>query len=412
MNKNLVAVILIAVISSVVTVECATRVSVESVFSVRDFGARGDGKTLDTKAIQMALDKCGQVGGGLVRVPKGDYLIGAVFMKSNTTLKIEEGASLIGSDEETRDYPVLISRFNGMEDKCHASVINAIDVHDITITGKGLVSGSGVGGTRPPTGPRVIEFIRCKNVLLENIQVRNKGRWTIHPLYCTNVVIRGLDIRTTGKNADGIDPDSCRNVLITECTFDTGDDCIAIKSGKNQQGIDVGIPCENITVTKCTMLGGYGAICIGSEMSGDIRNVVIRDCVLRGVGTGFNIKSRRGRGGVVENVKISNIEMYGVNTPVAIYMNYRFNAGELIEGPAGIPTFRGITIEDLTIHGPRMGAIKGLPESPVTGLVLKNIQCEGSAVLALDHISGLVFDNIRNGDGSVALSLENVKLAE
>ena len=334
-------------------------------------------------------------------------------MKSRTTLLIEEGATLEGSDEESRDYPIIISRFNGIEDKCHASVINAIDVHNVTITGKGTVSGSGVGGTRPPTGPRVIEFIRCQNVLLENIKVRNKGRWTIHPLYCTNVIIRGLDIKTTGKNADGIDPDSCNNVLITECTFDTGDDCIAIKAGKNQQGIDIGIPCENITVTNCTMLGGYGAICIGSEMSGGVRNIVIKDCVLRNVGTGFNIKSRPGRGGVVENVEVSAIEMHGVNNPIALYMNYRFNAGDLIQGPDGIPTFRNITIRDIAIYKKdHIGVIHGLKESPISGLTLKNIKCEGNGSLDVEHVRGLSFDNIRNEDGGVALRLKNVELAE
>jgi polygalacturonase len=331
-------------------------------------------------------------------------------MKSNTTLVIEENATLKGSKDESGDYPIIDSRFNGTEQKCYASLINAIDAHNITITGKGVVAGSGIGGSRAPSGPRVIEFIRCKDVLLENIKVTNKGRWTIHPLYCTNVIIRGLNIETTGSNSDGIDPDSCNKVLITECTFKTGDDCIAIKSGRNQQGVDVGIPCENITITNCTMLGGYGAVCIGSEMSGGIRNVLIKDCVIKNNGTGFNIKSRKGRGGVVENIELSNIEMHNVNSPIVIQMNYRFNAGDLIPGPDGIPTFRNITIKDLTIHGNRMGAIHGIEESPIDGLTLKNIKCDGNGSLDLNYVQGLTFDNIQNKDGGIALILKNTEL--
>ena len=161
------------------------------------------------------------------------------------------------------------------------------------------------------------------------------------------------------------------------------------------------------------MLGGYGAICIGSEMSGGVRNIVIKDCVLRNVGTGFNIKSRPGRGGVVENVEVSAIEMHGVNNPIALYMNYRFNAGDLIQGPDGIPTFRNITIRDIAIYKKdHIGVVHGLKESPISGLTLKNIKCEGNGSLDVEHVRGLSFDNIRNEDGGVALRLKNVELAE
>ena len=410
MNKNRVIAILAAAIFCGMFAGYAQGARAKAVFSVSDFGAKGDGKTLDTKAIQKAMDECGKAGGGIVRIPKGTYLSGAVFMKSKTTLLIEEGATIQGSTDETGDYPVIDSRFNGVEQKCHASIINAIDAHNITITGKGTVAGSGIGGSRPPTGPRVIEFIRCKNVVLENIKVTNKGRWTIHPLYCKNVIIRGLNIETTGQNSDGIDPDSCDKMLITNCTFKTGDDCIAIKSGKNQDGIDVGIPCQNITIKNCTMLGGYGAVCIGSEMSGGIKNIVIKNCVIKNNGTGFNIKSRKGRGGVVENVEFSNIKMYNVNSPIVIQMNYRFNAGDLIPGPKGIPTFKNITIKNLTNDGNRMGAIHGIEESPVSDLTLKNIKCGGNGSLSLNYIKDLAFDNIQNKNGSIALIMNNTEL--
>ena len=160
------------------------------------------------------------------------------------------------------------------------------------------------------------------------------------------------------------------------------------------------------------MLRGYAAVAIGSEMSGDVRNVVVKDCVFKNIGTGFNIKSRKGRGGVVENITVSNIEMHSVKAPIAIYMNYRFNAGDLIAGPKGIPTFRNITITDINIHeSAMMGVIKGIKESPITGLTLKNIKCnKNGANLSLDHVKDLDFDTIQNGDGSIALKLGYVEL--
>ncbi len=416
MNKKGVIVMLAAAILSGMFAGCAegvkrTGAKRTAEFSVRDFGAVGDGKTLDSKAIQAALDECGRVGGGTVRIPSGNYLSGAIFLHSNTTLCIEEGATLIGSSEEVRDYPVIDSRFNGTEQKSHASLINAIDAHNVTITGKGTVSGSGIGGTRPPTGPRVIEFIRCKDVLLENIKVRNKGRWTIHPLYSKNVVIRGLDILTTGQNSDGIDPDSCDTMLITDCTFDTGDDCIAIKSGKNQNGVDVGIPCENITVTNCTMNGGSACVALGSEISGGIRNILVKDCVFNTMHRGFDIKTREGRGGFVEDILVENIKTFKVQNAVLMRMDYRANAGDdLIAGPAGISTFRNITCRNFEIHNGGMGGIRGSKKNPIQNLTLKNFTNDGKGELKIETVNGLVVENIRNKNGDKAVVMKDVTL--
>ena len=407
MNKYRISMVLVAAMLAGLLPACTT-----PVFSVRDFGARGDGVTLDTKAIQKALDECGKAGGGIVRIPKGIYLSGAVFMRSKTTLRIEEGATLKGSDNEIRDYPVIDSRFAGTEQKCHASLINAIDVHDITITGKGVVAGSGVGNSRPPTGPRVIEFIRCKDVLLENITVTNKGRWTIHPLYCTNFTARGLTIRTTGPNSDGLNPDSCNNVLITECTFKTGDDCIAIKSGKNQQGVDIGIPCQNVTISNCTMLGGPAAIAIGSEMSGGIRNIVIKDCVFKNMSRGVDLKTRKGRGGIVENITVSNIKTYNTRNAILMRMDYKPNKGKLIEGEAGIPIMRNITFDNIEVYGGRIGRVSGMKESPIQGLSFKNIMCYGKGTLDIKTVSGLVIDNVRNEKSDNAVNTTDVKMRE
>ncbi len=413
-KKRITAILVTAILLGMLAVY-AKGVEKKPVFSVREFGAKGDGKTLDTKAIQKAFDECEKAGGGTVRLPKGIYLSGAVWMKSKTTLVIEKGAILEGS-KDLDDYPIKRIRFAGTEQKCHASLLNATNAHNITITGKGLVSGSGIGRSRKPTGPRVIEFIRCRDVLLENITVTNQARWTIHPLYCTNVIARNLLVLVTpgGRNGDGLNPDSCNNVLITNCTFRTKDDCIAIKSGKNQQGVDIGIPCENITVTKCTMARGYGAVCLGSEMSGGIKNITIKDCVFIGkaLNRGIDIKTRKGRGGIVENLVVSNIKAFNLQNTILIRMDYKNNAGRLIEGKAGIPTIRNISFTDIEIHGKKMGKIRGMKENPIQGLTLRNIISDGSKKLELENVKGLVIDNVRNNNSDKAVKMKNVKLKD
>lgn len=376
------------------------------VFSVRDSGATGDGVTLDTKAIQDALDRCGKAGGGTVVIPKGTYLSGAVFVKSRTTLLIEEGAVLKGS-EEKKDYPVIDSRFMGTEQKCHASLINVIDENDITITGKGIVAGSGIGGAGSPTGPRVIEFIRCRNILIENIKVTNTGRWTIHLLYCTNAVARGLDIRSTGPMADGIDPDSCTNVLITDCIFETGDDCIAIKSGKGQQAVDIGIPCQNITITDCTMLDGHACVALGSEISGGIRNIYVRDCIFKNMHRGIDVKTKKGRGGYVENVTVENIKTYGIPNAILMRVNYPGNTGKLIEGPAGLSTIRNMTFKNFEIFNGGFGGVKGSEENPIHDLTFINFKSDGKKDFKIQWVNGLVVKDFSSKEKENAVEIKN-----
>ena len=167
-------------------------------FSVRDFGSKGDGKRVDTRAIQKALDACGKAGAGSVQFTKGIDISGALFMQSNTTLLLGEGALIKGS-EKLKDYPMIDSRWEGAEERCSASQINADNATNLTITGKGAIAGSGAGDSKSPAGPRVLEFTRCKDIVIENLRITNRGRWTIHPIYCTNVTARGLTIRTTGN---------------------------------------------------------------------------------------------------------------------------------------------------------------------------------------------------------------------
>lgn len=406
MNTNKQSMLVVMALMTLLVGSATLQAGDAQVFSVHDFGAQGDGENLDTQAIQDAFDKCGKAGGGTVVIPKGTYLCGSVFMKSRTTLLLEEGATLKGS-EEKNNYPVIDSRFMGTEQKCHASLINAIDVNDITITGKGVVAGSGIGGPRSPTGPRVIEFIRCRNILIENIKVTNKGRWTIHLLYCTNAEARGLDVRSVGPMADGIDPDSCTNVFITDCIFETGDDCIAIKSGKGQQAVDIGIPCQNITVTNCTMLGGHACVALGSEISGGIRNILVKDCVFKNMHRGFDVKTRKGRGGYVENVTVENIKTYGIPNAILMRVNYPGNKGNLIEGPAGISTFRNMTFKNFEIFDGGMGGVRGSEDNLIQDLTFINIKSHGKRDFKIEYVKGLIVENISSKEKDHAVQIKN-----
>ena len=378
--------------------------------NVRDFQAAGDGVTLDTVALQTAIDACRETGGGTVLFPAGTYLSGALFTYSNITLQFEKGATLLGSGDLSH-YPMMDTRWEGTEGKASASLINAINARNVVLTGEGTIAGSGAGESKSPAGPRVAEFIRCQNIVIENLTFTNKGRWTIHPVYCDNVFVRNLTIQTAGHNADGIDPDSSRNVFIRDCRIDTSDDCIAIKSGKNQQAIDIGKPSENIIVEDCVMTGGHGGVVVGSEMSGGVRNVLARNCRFETLWKGIRLKTRLGRGGVVENIRYENIAIDQVAVPIELDMQYNSNAGGLIKGPEGIPVFRNIEIRNVTITGAaNPGEIRGLPESPVQGLILENIHAETTDTLKISHVSGLTMIHLTNSNHKEAVVLENVRV--
>ena len=209
---------------------CATAAPVK--LSIRDFGAVADGKTKDTAAIQKALDTAAQNGGGEVRVPAGRYVTGSLVMKSDTTLHLEAGATLLGSSSRN-DYPIVRARWEGIETNCHQALIAASHATNIAITGAGVIEGNPVvGRLRDPRGPAVVELTECRNVRVEGITLKSFRMWTLHPTYYQDVRISGVTFETEGANSDGIDVDSCQRVVIEGCTFTTGDDNIAIKSGK------------------------------------------------------------------------------------------------------------------------------------------------------------------------------------
>lgn len=300
------------------------------VYDITDYGAVGDGQTLSTAAIQSAIDAAGAAGGGTVFVPAGTYVTGAIFMKSYIELNLSPGAVLSFSTNPEH-YPVVTSRWEGVLQQVHASCIFGQDLENIAITGSGKLDGNGQPWWDKKRNapeelefprPKLISFDGCRRVTLRDLNLVNSPSWTVNPIRCQDVTIDNLSIwnPADSPNTDGIDPESCRNVRINNCHIDVGDDCIAIKAGTEDTAER--ISCENITIVNCTMVHGHGGVVLGSEMSGDIRNVTITGCIFQHTDRGIRLKSRRGRGGIVEDIRISNIVMDDVLCPFILNLYY------------------------------------------------------------------------------------------
>jgi polygalacturonase len=359
--------------------------------NVRNFGAVGDGQTLDTQAIQSAIDACAARGGGTVFVPAGVYITGALALRSHITLYLDAGATLLGS-EDPADYPVIASRWEGREQPTHAPLIGGRGLSTIALVGRGTIDGRGAGwwqrqraGTLDHPRPRLIAFADCSNVLIEGITATNSPSWTINPVRCDNLNIQHVTIvnPADSPNTDGINPDSCSNVHIAGCHISVGDDCITIKSGIETEDRAKFAPCQNITITNCTMANGHGGVVIGSEMSGGVRNVVISNCVFIGTDRGIRLKSRRGRGGVVEDIRVTNIVMTDVLCPLTMNLYYAPGAwGDPIVADKrphpvsdATPAFRRIHLSNITAREVRVAAafLYGLAEMPVEDISLSDV---------------------------------------
>lgn len=359
-------------------------------FNVREYGARGDGETPDTRAIQAAIDACARAGGGTVLVPSGSYVTGSLSLRSHITFRLESGATLLGSTD-ANDYPIAAGRWEGVERETHAPLITANGASHIALVGRGTIDGRGEGwwkshrdGTLHYPRPRLVSFVDCTNVLIQGVTLTRSPSWTVHPLRCDNVTVDQVTISNPADspNTDGINPDSCRNVHITNCHIDVGDDCLAIKSGieTNQTRLT---PCENIAISNCTMLHGHGGVVIGSEMSGGARNVVISNCIFIGTDRGIRLKSRRGRGGFIEDIRASNIIMREVLCPFS--MNLYYHIGKKGDPQiadkrprpldAGTPVFRHIHFNSITARDAHYAAafLYGLPEMPVEDVTFSHV---------------------------------------
>jgi polygalacturonase len=409
-----------------------------AVFDVRDFGAVGDGTTLETAAMARAVAAASGAGGGTVLVPPGRYLTGTIELKSHVTFEIAGGATLLGS-ENPADYPTTKSVW-GDDRNVMAPLIYATDAENITVTGRGTIDGQGAIWWRRvrlndprkfPPGPQtdadraeaaklsrgrpqLISFVRCRDVVLEHVNLLNSPSWNVHPLLCDNVRVDGVTVTAPAKmahNTDGINPESCRNVQIINCRITTGDDCVTLKSGRDELGRRMGRPDENITIANCVMEHGHGGVTIGSEMSGGVRNVVVTNCVFQETDIGIRVKAQRGRGGVVEGLSVSNIVMVDVPSPFTITTFYAGPDRPDAVYPVneGTPRFRDFHFSHITARGAKTaGSITGLREQPVENITFTDVQINAQTGFSVTNARDIVFRDVRiDTAGGPALVTKN-----
>lgn len=381
-------------------------------FVITDYGAVAGGKQNARPAIVQALEACVKAGGGRVVIPSGVFLCdGPIHLKSGVNLHVSEGATLLFGTNPKDYLPVVLTRWEGTMLYNYSPLIYAYKQKNIAITGKGTIDGNGkdgmynfvklrrpdgkgslherdrqalwkMGAAKTPVAERVfgdgyylrpggLEPVECENVLIEGVTVTNMPFWTVHPVFCRNVTVRGIRIDSTTGNNDGVDPDSCADVLIEDCFFRTGDDSIAIKSGRDQDGWTVGRPCENIVIRRCVAAGKLYGFAIGSEISGGVRNVFIEDCEVLSGRAGIYTKANPDRGGFVENINVRRIKIGRVNEAAIRFEGfYHGHRGE--NHPS---QFRNYVIEDVTCEATNNYGIyiHGQPETPVTDVVMRRI---------------------------------------
>jgi polygalacturonase len=374
-------------------------------FNITDFGAVGDGTTLCTNAFINAIDSCHHSGGGKVIVPEGIFFTGAIHLKSNVNLYISEKALIKFSTNPSDYLPVVYTRFEGTECYNYSPLIYAFEQDNIAITGQGTLDGQGsytswwawtqsAGGDvanlrnqaeqgvpveqrmygeghylRPP----MIQPYRCTNVFIDSVTILNGPFWHIHPVLCTDVLVTNISVSGHGPNNDGCNPESSGFVLIRNCTFDTGDDCIAVKSGRNADGRRINTPSENIVIQNCTMKDGHGGVVIGSEITGGARNIYAEECVMDSpnLDRALRIKTNSMRGGVIENIYLRNITV-GRVSDAAIRVNYYYGEGDVGNF---IPVVKNVEVRNMTCQETNYALrIDGYERSPVSDLRL--IDCK------------------------------------
>ena len=392
------------------------------IFDITKFGAKPDGTTLNTAAIAKAIAECAKAGGGRVLVPAGTFLTGAIHLKSNVELHVSEGATL-KFDTNPSSYPIVFTRWEGMELMSYSPLIYAYQEKNIGITGPGTLDGQGseqnwwpwkgpwrgtaaygwkegVPDQRParkklfdmaeagvPVKDRVFgegSFLRppfiqpylCENVLIADVRVRNSPFWNIHPVLCKNITLRGVDIYGHGPNNDGCDPESVDHMLIEDCSFDTGDDCIAVNSGRNADGRRLATPSQNILVRNCRMKEGHGGVVVGSQISGGARWVFAENCRMDSPDLWYAIRFKNNalRGGLLENFYYRDLDVGQVGR-AAITCDFNYEEGA--KGPF-IPQLKNVVVERLRVkNAVRVLDSQGLPQAPVNDITLRDCEFEG-----------------------------------
>ena len=453
--------------------------------SISDFGGLGDGYTLNTEAFKKAVSALSQKGGGQLTVPAGVWFTGPIELMSNVNLHLEKGALILFSPDFNL-YPLVNTIFEGLETRRCQSPISARNAVNIAITGEGSINGSGeawrplkkvkvtdnywkkvvnsggvlkdptywfpsksslkgesISDQNVPRGklsdsawieirdflrPAMINFIECKNVLLEGVLFENSPSWNIHPLMCTNVIIDHIAVRNPSyaQNGDGIDVESSKNVLIINSSFDVGDDAICIKSGKDEEGRRRARPAENILVDNCKVFKGHGGFVVGSEMSGGVRNISVSNCQFLGTDVGLRFKSNRGRGGLVENIYIRDIYMFDIVTDSFLFDLYYggksaseslddrdTSAVEVKKTPVTkeTPSFRNIYVTNIVSRNARRAMFfNGLPEMNISNINVENAIISSQYGAVICESDGIKFRNVHiMQQTGAALTLQNVK---
>ena len=472
--KKYYSLLLLAFVSYCVSAQTLPQVQLpvlkKTVFNILNYGAKPDGNSLNTKSINDAINDCNKKGGGIVMVPNGLWLTGPIVLKSNVNLNLAAGATLLF----TRDFdqfPLVKGNWEGIPQMRNQSPISATGATNIAITGKGIIDGNGDawrsvkkdklnetqwkklvasggllsddGKTWYPTEknfkgskmqnpgaispekddafyasvkdflrPNLLVLANCKHVLLEGVTFQNSPAWCLHPLMSEHLTVRNIFVKNPwyAQNGDGIDVESCKNVLIENSVFDVGDDALCMKSGRDAEGRKRGMPTENILIRNCTVYAAHGGFVIGSEMSGGAKNIHVTNCTFIGTDIGLRFKTTRGRGGVVENIFVDHIYMKDIPAEAILFDMYYMAkdpvalAGEKRELPKvefkavdeTTPIFRNFHISDIYCNGADKAVfVRGLPELHIKDIVLENIVIQAKKGIDIQEASGITFKNVR-----------------